>query len=366
MGRAATVRDVASTAARPARESLAEIGFMFSLTFVIGLGVMWSAAGGDITKLWEASVLAGASVLNELSWVFGLYVPTLLGFYVLVTGEQLGQVTNAGRLRRILGVVAEFSFAALLPGVLLVAIYCVSSPATIGALFAVVPATFVLAFLTVQLGGFVVFELAVQLADAEQLRDQSQSRLAILKSRSRRPLWSVLAFTVVVLSVLGLVVFGFAGEWGWLLQWPTYVFAIGGAAVATAVGSLVAGMLAIRSLWGRIGALSTVLLVSVFLVSAVWTQSVLQIWPVVAVIVAQAAVATLSAVGPPSGAWGWAVDWSLAGAADRVAARSAVSAYVRSSRRIVELQRMIASNGRPTWSQRFASLRARISAQTSA
>ncbi|MCG7414834.1 hypothetical protein MHK74_09680 [Microbacterium aurum] len=218
MGRAATVRDVASTAARPARESLAEIGFMFSLTFVIGLGVMWSAAGGDITKLWEASVLAGASVLNELSWVFGLYVPTLLGFYVLVTGEQLGQVTNAGRLRRILGVVAEFSFAALLPGVLLVAIYCVSSPATIGALFAVVPATFVLAFLTVQLGGFVVFELAVQLADAEQLRDQSQSRLAILKSRSRRPLWSVLAFTVVVLSVLGLVVFGFAGEWGWLLQ----------------------------------------------------------------------------------------------------------------------------------------------------
>lgn len=135
------------------RESVVDVASFSSLTLAVGFLSIWVAAGADFRSFWTVALGAGAAVLGELGWVFGVFVPTLLGFYVLITGEQLGQGKNAGRLRRLLGGVAEVSFAVLLPGLLLVGLYCLSSPANIGALFVVLPATLLFGFLTVELGG---------------------------------------------------------------------------------------------------------------------------------------------------------------------------------------------------------------------
>ncbi len=333
-----------NTVARPARESLVEVASFAAPAFAVAFVSLWIAAGADLPSLRNVSIGAGKAVLGHLDWVFGVYVPTLLGFYVLVTGEQLGQGSAAGRLRRLLGGVAELSFAALLPGLVLVLVYCLSDAANIGALFVVLPATFMLGFLTVELGAFVVFDISVQLDDASRTRDQSVERLQRLKRRSRQPVTLVVTVAVATMAVLGALAVGVRGGGVWLAQWQTYVI-IG----TWAVFSVAVGMLATlaRSKPGRLDrvlAVGGVVLVWVVLGGVASSQEASRLRPIIAGCATVACFATISTFWPIR--WGprFVVDWCLAGAGATVAARSAVRQYRRSSHRIAELRPMITSD----------------------
>ncbi|CAD6008519.1 conserved membrane protein of unknown function [Agreia sp. COWG] len=154
---------------------------------------------------WLLASDAGALVIQQIGWAFGVFVPTLLGFYVTVVGGQLvSEPAVAYRTRRTLGLVAEAMTAAMMPALVLIAIACISEPARAGTLFVIVPVSAVMFFLAVQLGGFVVFEQALRLASAQKSFDWSRARLVALRRRSTAPVPLVFILNAVVGAAAGL------------------------------------------------------------------------------------------------------------------------------------------------------------------
>lgn len=348
----------ADTASRPAYESLLDVASLSSLTFGIGLAGIWLAAGADIGSMWRVSTAAGETVLEQLGWVFGIYVPTLLGFYVLVTGEQLGQGDSTGKLRRLLGGVAELSFAALLPGLLLVVLFCLSEPAKIGALFVVFPATFLLGFLTLELGAFVVFDISVRLADATRAREEAAARLRHLRHRSRRSVVVVMTVTMVALTTLGTVVLVATGHWAWLAQWETYAI-IGLWALFASIGGLLVAVARTKpTRFDSIVATLGVVLVWVLLSGVAMSHEAHRLWPIIVSATAVAGTATLSAFWPIRSGPRLVVDWCLAGIGAAIAARGAVRTLRRSADRIAELEQVLARDERPSLRRRWDAARA--------
>ncbi|WP_344691884.1 hypothetical protein [Microbacterium esteraromaticum] len=329
-----------------------------SLTFSIGFMTLWLISSGDPASLWNVSVDAGAVVLDHLGWAFGVYVPTLLGFYVLVTGEQLGSGDDAGRLRRLLGGVAELSFAALLPGVALVALYCLSDPRHIGALFVVLPATLMLGFLAVELGVFVVFDTHVQLADATRLRNEAATRLRRLKRRSRQPATLVVLGTVLTLTAVGAFVLSATNEWAWIWQWQAYAITGFWALYASGGGLLVALARTKSLVLTRVLVVSGVVLAWAWPVGLALIQTGTALLPIVPAAATVAALAAASAFWPTRRGSRRVIEWSLAGVGALVASRGAARQYRRSARRIVELKQILDIEERPSRSRRWASLRA--------
>ncbi|MCH6230544.1 hypothetical protein MK786_07320 [Microbacterium sp. CFH 31415] len=327
------------TAARPARESVVEIGAFVLITGAVAFLVLWLSAGMDWVRMWPATVQAGGEVLDEIGWVFGVYVPTLLGFYVLVTGEQLGQVSNAAWRRRILGGVAELSFAAIVPALVLVVVYCVSTTGMLGPLFAVIPASGVMFFLTVQLGGFVVFEPSIQLADATQSQARARTQLEALRPRSQRRLWAVLTVNLLAVTLVGGAVLGVTGGWLWLSEWLTLPLLLSWAAATCLFGSFVAGMLAARTVTAQVLAGAGVALVWVFTAGMVLSlgEAVDPAGPLTAALVAITAAVNLSALWPLRRSPRILVDWTLSGGFRAARARLWARSYRDSTRTIREL-----------------------------
>lgn len=201
--------DSEAPAPRRARESISEMAGMSVATICITIGLAVTFGGGEdlVPRAMVWTLTAGESVLDHIGWGFGVYIPTLLGFYAIVIGGQLvATPTAARRIRRVLGFVAEAMAAAFVPALLLVVIVCVGVPARAGALFVVAPVAGLMFFLAIQLGGFLVFERRQRLATAERSRDWAQQRLPGLAFRSRRPFWVVLLVHTLVASTVGVFV----------------------------------------------------------------------------------------------------------------------------------------------------------------
>ncbi|MFD4957821.1 hypothetical protein [Microbacterium sp. NPDC058389] len=352
MGKADNV--VVEAAPRRARESFAELGaFVALLALPAAFLVLWVAAGADWVRWWELAIQAGSAVLAEIGWVFGVYVPTLLGFYVLVLGEQLGHAVDAGRLRRLLGGVAEISFAALVPALLLIVLSCLSEPANIGPLLVIGPATLLLLFLTVQLGGFVVFDVSVQLDDAVKTRQKAKVRMQALQPRSRRPVWLVLAANGVGTVTVGCLAIAAAGAAPWLTQWQTYVVVGAGALLMCGLGAFGATMVVAGTRLGQWAAIALLILMWAAVTVIAWGVRGHVLNPVVLAYGAMAAAATLSAYWPRQHAARRLVDWTLVGAVTTVAARNEARAHRASVIRIAELRSLLGPEKGPPLVQRL-------------
>lgn len=330
-------RTTAHTTARPVGETLLELVAIGSLAVAVVGAFLWWTGGGNWLGFWDAIVLAGEGVLDELGWVIGVYVPTLLGFYLLVVGEQLSQATDAGRLRRVLGGVAESAFAALIPGLTLVAIFCLSS-ASVGPLLVILPASGLLLFLTVQLGAFVVFDPSVQLAEAVKAHERSSARLRTLRTRSRRRIWLVLLVNLGGLMVVACAAVSVSGAWSWLMEPITYMFAAVGALVACAWGALVAALFAERAAMSRLAGIGGVAIMWVTVSSVARILFEQRLVPLGVAVLAMAAISTLSALWPLTRSPRVLVNLTLSGGFSAVVAGLQAKAYRDTSREIRRLR----------------------------
>jgi len=190
---------------RLARESVVEIVAM-SWVAVVFTAVIAVVAGGGWTNAMDWAATSGESVLGEIGWGLGIYVPTLLAFYAIIFGGQrLAAQATAWRLRRVLGLVAEAMFASFVPALLLMGVACLAEPARAGAFFVIGPVSAVMFFLAVQLGGFVVFETRHQLAAALGNHEWAARRLGALPTWSRKSPWVAILANALAASVLGMV-----------------------------------------------------------------------------------------------------------------------------------------------------------------
>lgn len=324
---------------------------MTLVTVPLSFLVLWTASGTSWETLWDYMLQAGSAVATEIGWVVGVYVPTLLGFYVLITGEQLGRATNAGGLRRLLGGVAELSFAALIPALLLLTLHSFSDPRNLGLLFVIVPAVGLLFFLTVQLGGFVVFDTAVLLDDAVDTQTRALARMRALRPRSQRPVLLVVVVNLLLALGVGALTLGLAADWSWLFEWPAVAFLLVTALIVTLLGAFVARLSATRTVLSSILAAVATILAWVLLAASVWTIGS----PLVgAVAAAMLGYASLSAWFPMRRAPRLVADWSLAGGSALASARNALSTYRRATRRAAELSRELRDLSRPQRRSRLA------------
>jgi len=342
MGKRAQSRTV-STAARSVGETILEMLALGFVAVAAAGAVLWWTSGADGSGFWDSTVLAGKGVLDELGWVIGVCVPTLLGFYVLVLGEQLSEVTDAGRLRRVLGAVAEASFAALIPGLLLVVAYCLSG-ANVGPLFVILPAIGLLLFLTVQLGAFVVFDTSVQLDEALNAHARSRARLYALRQRSRRPTWLVIVVNLAVIVVVVCASVSAAGAWSWLTEPVIYTFAAIGAVAACLLGAFVAVLLAQGTALSRVGAVAVIVVMWLTVVGIVQDLEQPLYTPLTVAVLAMAFVVTLSAIWPLRRSAHVLADWTLAGTFAAVIARREAKAYRDTSKEISRLRVVLAES----------------------
>lgn len=199
---------------RPARQAVFEILTMSTLALLLVLIAAALPGGADsVTKAISLAPAAGATVLEHIGWVFGAYIPILLGFYAIVVGGSL--VTDdaaAARTRRNLGTVAEVMVSALVPALVLILAMCIAKPSQAGVLLVIVPVSAVMFFLAVQLGGFIVFETALRLQSARDSREWSNRRLRLLRRRSRKPIWLVVALNAAVGTAVGVFVVFLTGS----------------------------------------------------------------------------------------------------------------------------------------------------------
>jgi hypothetical protein len=194
------------TLRRPASESLSEIALgSFLCAWAFGAIAYFAYLAGVFQPLLSWSVAAGEVVLAHVGWGFGIAVPTVLGFYVIVTGGQLLGSPSESATRRALGGVALLLFVAFVPALLLMVVACLHDPTLVGALFIVLPSYGLMLFLTVQLGGF-VFDPEARVAAALVSREWAKGRVKALSLRSRRSPISVAVVNVLIATVLGSVV----------------------------------------------------------------------------------------------------------------------------------------------------------------
>lgn len=327
---------------RPAKETVTEIIAM-SLLGVTASFVLASIPVGTngADRVLSLAPAAGAVVLEHIGWAFGVYVPILLGFYVIVIGGQLvGDQSTAAKYRRTLGFVAEAMTAALIPALLLVVAACFADLSRLGALFVIVPVAAVMFFLTIELGSFIVFERDLRLAAAKRSQKWTKQRLSTVLQRSRRPLWLVLVVHTVVAGFLGLAT-------TLILARPTGAMAV---AKLFALYGLMGLGLAVASVHG-IHTLHTARTRTEKVVIA-WTLPVL-LYLAGLLLTLEVSVSVGSPVGyslilillllltstfwPRTRAPRFVLNWTLQGAATAYAAKKLTVAYLRTTKEIREL-----------------------------
>jgi hypothetical protein len=324
---------------RPAREAAAEIVVMSAVAVMIVAFVFvlpgWPGTPGKYLGL--ASV-AGEAALGHIGWAFGAYIPILLGFYAIVIGGQfVGDASSAAKTRRTLGFVAEGMASALVPALVLIFVACIVDFSKAGALLVILPVSAVMFFLSIQLGGFVVFEPAVRLASARQSREWAAERLRALRLRSRRPVWLIVLANVLVGTGIGfLVLLSFRPSHFQLLLMTVMCFMFALALSLSAVG----GLFTVHTARGRSSRIvGRMLLLGTYSVVAVLTA---EVWvangagaglSLASVVVFSA----LSGLAPLTLMPRAAVTWSVHGASTRYSARSFALTYKRNVGEIREL-----------------------------
>jgi hypothetical protein len=337
-----TLRDNELLPSRPTREAVLEIVGMgvFGLLSLFVLPMLPSGSEG-FSRMMGLAPTAGAVVIEHIGWAFGAYIPILLGFYAIVIGRQLiDDPAVEAKTRRTLGLTAEAMVSALLPALILIVAACVADPSQAGVLFVIAPVSAAMFFLAIQLGGFIVFERELRLARAERSRNWAKERLRLLRRRSQRPTWLVVAVHTLVGVLIGAAtILPFERPTGLL-----HILALLQALVALGLGFASVGgahvFFTARDRTSKVVAWigpATLYLVSLIIA-------------VVSVVVFSA----VSALWPRKSAPRFLLNWTLQGAAIRYAARSVSTTYVRSVREVRELAEPQSTEGTPTLRDRAA------------
>lgn len=324
---------------RPAREAAIEILVMSAVAvMIVALVFVLPGWPGTPGKYLGLTPVAGEAALGHIGWTFGAYIPILLGFYAIVIGGQfVGDASSAAKTRRTLGFVAEGMASALVPALVLILVACIADFSKAGVLLVIVPVSAVMFFLSIQLGGFVVFEPAVRLASARQSREWAAERLRALRLRSRRPVWLVVSLNVLVGTGIGclvLLLFRPSHFQHLLMTVMCFMFAL--ALSLSAVG----GLFTFHTARGRSSRIvGRMLLLSMYGVVTVLTA---EVWvangagaglSLASVVVFSA----LSGLAPLARVPKAAVTWSVHGASTRYSARSIALTYKRNVGEIREL-----------------------------
>jgi hypothetical protein len=278
-----------------------------------------------------------------------------LGFYAIVIGRQLiDDPAVEAKTRRTLGLTAEAMVSALLPALILIVAACVADPSQAGVLFVIAPVSAAMFFLAIQLGGFIVFERELRLARAERSRNWAKERLRLLRRRSQRPTWLVVAVHTLVGVLIGAAtILPFERPTGLL-----HILALLQALVALGLGFASVGgahvFFTARDRTSKVVAWigpATLYLVSLIIaVVLLTTFGAASGASVVSVVVFSA----VSALWPRKSAPRFLLNWTLQGAAIRYAARSVSTTYVRSVREVRELAEPQSTEGTPTLRDRAA------------
>lgn len=138
----------------------------------------------DELGLWERvfahAAALGDAALDNVGWALGIFLPTVLGFFVLVIGEEWAFKNNPTRvshLRALLANAAQIFSACTLTAFTLIIVHWTQDPAELGAILFIVPAVLVLVGLGVGLGTFAVPERSVAIKAEEQTIAWAQKRL---------------------------------------------------------------------------------------------------------------------------------------------------------------------------------------------
>jgi hypothetical protein len=351
-----TLRDNELLPSRPTREAVLEIVGMgvFGLLSLFVLPMLPSGSEG-FSRMMGLAPTAGAVVIEHIGWAFGAYIPILLGFYAIVIGRQLiDDPAVEAKTRRTLGLTAEAMVSALLPALILIVAACVADPSQAGVLFVIAPVSAAMFFLAIQLGGFIVFERELRLARAERSRNWAKERLRLLRRRSQRPTWLVVAVHTLVGVLIGAAtILPFERPTGLL-----HILALLQALVALGLGFASVGgahvFFTARDRTSKVVAWigpATLYLVSLIIaVVLLTTFGAASGASVVSVVVFSA----VSALWPRKSAPRFLLNWTLQGAAIRYAARSVSTTYVRSVREVRELAEPQSTEGTPTLRDRAA------------
>lgn len=349
--------------ARPWREVGTEVLLLSTIASLLTLLVVGAPHGFQTGGTVEVARVAGEEALAQVGWGFGVYIPTLLGFYAIVAGGQLiGGEAAAARVRRVLGFVAELMLAAIVPALLLIVLYVTVTPAKLGALLVVLPVTGVMIFLAVQLGGFLVPDADVWLDSLGETGKALRERLKGVRSRSRRPAFSVLLANVAAPTVVATLLVGPVVEQS-PEQWFGAVVLFGGAALFFVVIGWACEFMSKRASdrvsriapWVALITLYVVLGAGIFFAARGAPWLVYLAWFLVL------GGVLASTIGGGAGTPRWFLNWSIRGVAQRSAGRSAVKALRRTSAQARELRTQLAAPLRLTKGQRARAWLRRLS-----
>ncbi|OOB89514.1 hypothetical protein B0T42_16940 [Rathayibacter sp. VKM Ac-2630] len=173
--------------------------------------LVFALGGGGFEETSASAVQAGTVVLAHIGWAFGVNVPVLLSFYLLIAGQDLRGRPSATLTRRRLGFVAELLTASLVPPILLVLVAAAEDRELLGALLLIGPSFAVLVFLAAQLGTFIAFDYRERRDAAQREKEWLSTRLGDLAGRAgRAPIVVLVVNTVTAAAVAGLATL-FAG-----------------------------------------------------------------------------------------------------------------------------------------------------------
>lgn len=346
------VREHAST--RPALEALAEIVWIVGFFGLIGVTITLTVAAREG---WGAAAdglsAAGELLYGQLDWTIGTFLAVLAAIYIaLIVGDVAGVPDAVARNRRILGLVAELVAAVLLVVGALVLVHCIRTPSEWAIWVVLGPSIALVLFFAANLGTFAVPALDVRIAEAEGTAQWARRRLGRLRSRSRRPAWLVLASNIVVVAALGtialLVALAVVGIP------PIEALTLGGVGLVLAEFVIIAALLLLT--FGVcatvIGAARDWAFVAMAAIAALGVVSTL-VWVAVLSLLQPAspgsesiaigvfvATALSLATGAAPGRWlpRGVVDWTLSGAAARLAAAWVVRRYAAAVRELRRLR----------------------------
>ena len=331
------------------RKTAAEIAWFTVATIgvvVVSLLLYGNVAGADAVVVW---LKAGGKVLyDQLGWTLGLYVTVLLGFYaVSIGGQVLGGGAAVARARRILGVVAELMAAVTAPVVLMVAFYCVFDPPKWAVFLVLLPVVGVVLFLALQLGAFVIFDRASQIAEAERARAWARHKMTTLALRSRRRVTVVLLLNALAVAILAV-----------LVTVPTSSIrdAVELGAITFAAVLLLLGMNALGIYLYRTGAHDPFSVAADFLPSFAVNGVGIAVGVIVVLppggaalgwgVFATIAATLLSSFWPRTRMNRFVLDWSVQGAASTLAARTVAKKYAKAVHEYVALTSSTANPNR--------------------
>jgi hypothetical protein len=321
---------------RPLRQALVEIAVFSGVLCLLTAAVAWQdptvqSLGWAGVPAWVKS--AGTALAGQIGWYYGVLIPLLLSFYAFVGGGQLLGVPHVQRSRRNLGFAAELLTAATWPPFFVLLCFALLHADARALTFLIVPMQAAVLFLGAQLGGFIVFDRAERHRAALANADAARGSLARLRDRSRYAGWmTVAAHAVSVGGVSWLAAVAVYPTKPIVMMWPLLV------ALALLAGGI--ATLFVGGAWFSYAAtdrVSRVLpwfvpygMVLFLLVGAVAQPLSRTAGAVDTALTVQLAVTVLSTHLRSRRTW-WR-DWSIGGAARRIAAGEVARRYALAMR----------------------------------